>query len=128
MPATISEKQKSTGPDVTTWQQSLVAAGYAVPVTGTFDAATTAATIEWQKSKGLTADGIVGPKSWAAMTGGPNMQGGGFDQTPGGPVATDIAAVPGLAEHTDNAFRYAVALMASRLLTNPDYIVAAMAV
>lgn len=45
-----------------------------------------------------------------------------------GVMAADIAAVPGLEEHTDNAFRYALLQMAERLLTNPDYIVAAMAV
>lgn len=120
MPATI--KLGSTGPDVTKWQEALTSAGYAVPTTGTFDQATDQATRAWQASKGLTVDGIVGPASWGAMTGA----GGGYQQA--GPVATDIAAVPGLAEHTDNAFRYALAKMAARLLTNPDYIAAAMAV
>jgi len=120
VPATI--KLGSTGPDVTKWQEALTSAGYAVPTTGTFDQATDQATRAWQASKGLTVDGIVGPASWGAMTGA----GGGYQQA--GPVATDIAAVPGLAEHTDNAFRYALAKMAARLLTNPDYIAAAMAV
>lgn len=67
MPATI--KEGSVGADVTTWQNALNAAGFPVAVTGTFDAATTAATKAWQAAKGLTADGIVGPMSWGAMTG-----------------------------------------------------------
>lgn len=52
-------KQGNTGDDVKVWQ-SIVG----VPITGTFDATTTAATKVWQKKYGLTADGIVGPKTW----------------------------------------------------------------
>ncbi len=37
------------------------------PVTGIFDARTEAAVREFQRSHGLTPDGIVGPKTWAAM-------------------------------------------------------------
>lgn len=37
-----------------------------------------------------------------------------------------IAAVPGLAENTDNAFRFAVCQMADRLGTDPDWHVAVM--
>ena len=51
----------STGKDVEAWQAII-----GVPVTGTFDSATVAATKKWQKDHGLTADGIVGPKTWGA--------------------------------------------------------------
>ena len=121
--ATISQAKGSTGPEVTLWQNLLNTAGFAVAVTGVFDAATTAATKAWQASVGFTGgdiDGVVGPMSWAKMT--------GEVAPPSGPVAADIAAVPGLLANTDNAFRYALAQMAARLKTNPDYIVAAMAV
>jgi hypothetical protein len=37
-----------------------------------------------------------------------------------------VAAVAGLAQHTDNAFRWAVCQMADRLLANPDHILAVM--
>jgi peptidoglycan hydrolase-like protein with peptidoglycan-binding domain len=71
MPATISEKLASSGPDVSTWQGLLSAAGYAVDASGVFDAATDAATRAWQAAKGLVSDGVVGPASWSAMTGTP---------------------------------------------------------
>jgi len=35
--------------------------------TGSFDSITESAVREWQKSNGLTSDGIVGPKTWNAM-------------------------------------------------------------
>jgi peptidoglycan hydrolase-like protein with peptidoglycan-binding domain len=35
--------------------------------TGTFDAATEAAVRAFQRDQGLLADGIVGPKTWAAL-------------------------------------------------------------
>lgn len=123
MPATI--RQGDSGADVKTWQDALTAAGYGVTdPPGTFGASTDAQTRAWQTAHGLYVDGVVGNQSWTAMTGG--NAGGGYQDV--GAVATDIAAVPGLAEHTDNAFRYALAKMAARLATNPDYIVAAMAV
>lgn len=70
MAATI--KLGSSGPDVQTWQGLLTAAGFPVSVTGTFDAATDAATRAWQKARSLVSDGIVGPASWSAMTGQPS--------------------------------------------------------
>ena len=50
----------SSGADVTAWQKAIGAAQ-----SGRFDASTLSATKAWQKSKGLKADGIVGPASWA---------------------------------------------------------------
>lgn len=67
MPATI--KEGSVGTDVATWQEDLKAAGFPVVVSGDFDAETTKQTKAWQKTKGLVADGVVGPASWGAMTG-----------------------------------------------------------
>lgn len=67
MAATI--KLGSVGADVETWQGLLTSAGYAVAKSGVFDEATRQQTIAWQKAKGLTPDGIVGPMSWGAMTG-----------------------------------------------------------
>jgi peptidoglycan hydrolase-like protein with peptidoglycan-binding domain len=67
MAATI--KKGATGADVTTLQQLLNGLGFSVAVTGTFDQATHDAVVAFQKAKGLTADGIVGAKTWAALTG-----------------------------------------------------------
>lgn len=60
------------GDDVTLLQQLLIAAGYACGncgADGVFGAATQAAVTRYQKSKGLQADGIVGPKTWGALLG-----------------------------------------------------------
>ena len=62
-------KAGATGAEVSDWQTRLNAAGHAAPVNGVFDAATVAATKAWQAANGLVADGVVGPLSWAKMTG-----------------------------------------------------------
>lgn len=49
----------STGEAVKRWQAIL-----GIAQTGTFDAATKAATIAWQKKYGLVADGVVGAATW----------------------------------------------------------------
>jgi N-acetylmuramidase/Putative peptidoglycan binding domain len=48
-------------------QHALSAAGFAAAPTGIFDEATRAALIAFQKARGLAADGIAGPKTWAAL-------------------------------------------------------------
>jgi peptidoglycan hydrolase-like protein with peptidoglycan-binding domain len=48
-------------------QQALDAAGFEAEPTGIFDAATRAALIAFQKARRLAADGIAGPKTWAAL-------------------------------------------------------------
>jgi peptidoglycan hydrolase-like protein with peptidoglycan-binding domain len=58
-------QQGSSGPDVVLWQKII-----SVAPDGKFGPATAAATKTWQATHGLTADGIVGPKSWAAALGG----------------------------------------------------------
>lgn len=48
-------------------QTALAAAGFKTAATGVFDAQTRAALIAFQKSARLAADGIAGPKTWAAL-------------------------------------------------------------
>lgn len=64
-------KLGSAGDEVRTWQLLLGNSGYPVAVTSSFDASTDQFTRSWQKAKGLFVDGVVGPDSWAAMTGEP---------------------------------------------------------
>lgn len=57
----------SSGADVQHLQEQLANAGFAVDVNGSFDSATDEAVRAFQASQGLAADGIVGPKTWAAI-------------------------------------------------------------
>ena len=61
-------KAGSTGPDVTNLQQRLKDLGFDPNgVDGNFGPGTKAALIAFQKSKGLTADGVAGPQTMAAL-------------------------------------------------------------
>jgi peptidoglycan hydrolase-like protein with peptidoglycan-binding domain len=63
----------SSGGAVSELQTRLRAAGYSVDVDGQFGLQTKAAVIAFQRAKGLDADGVVGPKTWAAI-GGASIQ------------------------------------------------------
>lgn len=65
-------KLGSKGEDVKKWQTILNSAiGAGLSVDGVFGAATRDRTIDYQKTKGLAPDGVVGPKTWALATGQP---------------------------------------------------------
>jgi len=60
----------SKGSDVVTLQQKLLSLGYSLPVygaDGSFGSETLAAVRAFQKGKGLSVDGVCGPKTWAAL-------------------------------------------------------------
>ena len=61
----------SKGPDVVRVQRALNAAGSpALTVSGTYDAATRAAVVAYQRSLGSAGAGIVGTRTWAALEAG----------------------------------------------------------
>jgi hypothetical protein len=54
--------------DLVVWaQQHLVSAGYSTAVDGDYGPSTQSAVESFQTAQGLTADGIVGPATWAAL-------------------------------------------------------------
>lgn len=59
-------KQGSKGSDVIAWQKII-----GVTADGNFGSGTTTATKAFQTKHGLTADGVVGPKTWSAAIGAP---------------------------------------------------------
>jgi hypothetical protein len=65
MPATI--QKGSTGDDVVLCQQDLTKHGYPCAADGIFGAGTEAQVKAFQTASDLTADGIVGSKTWAAL-------------------------------------------------------------
>ena len=65
-------KRGHTGPRVVKLQTLLMSAGYALPkygADGVFGAETETAVRAFQRNNGLIADGQVGVKTWAALTG-----------------------------------------------------------
>lgn len=60
-------QQGSRGDDVRAVQQRLNALGNHLETDGVFGPATHQAVAAFQKKAGLTADGIVGPQTWAAL-------------------------------------------------------------
>ncbi|MBC8529550.1 peptidoglycan-binding protein [Christensenellaceae bacterium NSJ-44] len=63
-------KRGSKGEAVRKMQRLLIAAGYSLPkygADGTFGAESESALREFQSDNGLSADGICGPKTWAAL-------------------------------------------------------------
>lgn len=63
-------QQGSRGAAVQQLQQMLNQGGASLAVDGIFGAQTRQAVIAYQRSAGLTPDGIVGPKTWAQLRGG----------------------------------------------------------
>src|SRR5712692_6147028 len=60
-------KSGSNGHPVTTMQYLLRARGHSIAVDGVFSPKTEAAVKSFQAGHGLTADGIVGAATWAAL-------------------------------------------------------------
>ena len=55
------------GPAVEAMQWALTRAGFAAGIDGAFGPATERSVKEFQAAKGMTVDGLVGPKTWAAL-------------------------------------------------------------
>ena|SRR2546425_6728722 len=87
-------KQGSSGPAVKDLQQKLKDLGFNPKgVDGKFGPGTLAAVIAFQKSKGLNADGVAGPKTLAALKSAESEAAGGG--TAGGPATTTSTPATG---------------------------------
>lgn len=75
-------KAGSKGPDVVAWQQIL-----GIKADGIFGSGTTSATKTFQTKHGLTADGVVGPKTWSAVVGAPVQEAAVVTNNPLPPVS-----------------------------------------
>ncbi len=60
-------RKGDTAPEVEDWQNNLIRMGFDVGITGNFDDATLAATVAFQKTHRLTANGIVEDATRGAM-------------------------------------------------------------
>ena len=81
----------SSGPDVEALQQQLAAAGHPCDVDGKFGPRTRAAVVAFQRERGLSADGVVGPMTWGALGGGPGASATPTTPTPTTPTPTGDA-------------------------------------
>ena len=73
----------SSGTAVRTLQQALVNKGYSLSVDGAFGPMTQNAVISFQRSVGITADGIVGPVTWGKLGTGSGSVSNGSTSYPG---------------------------------------------
>lgn len=55
-----------TGGDIQTWQRQMASRGWRIDVDGVYGPASEAITEAFQREKGLTVDGIIGPQTWSA--------------------------------------------------------------
>ena len=60
-------RRGSSGDSVRVMQQRLSDLGYALSVDGMFGPGTQKAITDFQQTKGLSADGVAGPATWAAL-------------------------------------------------------------
>ncbi|RBM19459.1 peptidoglycan-binding protein [Streptomyces sp. PT12] len=66
----VTVRRGDSGEAVNAAQRQLVKHGHPLTVDGAFGPLTAEATVAFQETAGLTADGIVGPQTWRALTGG----------------------------------------------------------
>lgn len=86
----------SRGDDVKALQNALNAAGYSLDEDGIFGSKTQAAVKQYQKSQGLTVDGIVGKNTWGALNSAPSSSDTGSsstnDTSPAGDSSSTISS------------------------------------
>jgi hypothetical protein len=110
-------REGDSGQSVRQLQETLNRNGAKLDVDGQFGPLTRAEVERYQRTKGLDADGIAGPKTWGALA---QAQ----QQTPSQPVAAQavLAATAGVAAATTNiATSVATPVTDRTLITHPDH-------
>lgn len=87
----VTLRKGSSGSEVKKLQQALNRAGYNLNVDGIFGDKTLDAVTKYQKSKGLSVDGIVGSQTWGKLTGGGSSSAASTNPTAGN---TQTAVTP----------------------------------
>jgi len=107
------------GDDVVALQRRLIDLGGAVDDSGVYDDATLAAVLQFQRSQGLVADGIVGTKTWAALDAPKSPS--SSPTTVAGAAQGDGAAIPAVtppandpAEKNDSKVTGAIVVLSSQ--------------
>lgn len=122
-------KRGSSGPDVLTLQSTLLQLGFDPRGTdGVFGPGCEAAVIAFQQSKGLTADGIVGPATMAALqtnaaVAGANVSGATTSAT----VTTSATTGTGITVTPAQAAKMFPGTPLSNIQTNLPFVMSAMA-
>jgi hypothetical protein len=114
----------SRGNLVGAWQAILWADGYlnkcgSSGVDGIFGSSTKSATKKWQSSKGLSADGVVGPMTWAVARGTLVYMGVQPTFAPGGKAATPVQYWDYKGKKHTVHFQYSSPIWAFRAPANP---------
>ncbi|MER7000618.1 peptidoglycan-binding protein [Streptomyces sp. NPDC000410] len=86
----VTVRPGAQGPAVKAVQRQLAEKGVGVAVDGEFGPATTSAVKRFQQKHGLSADGVVGPRTWAALLGGSPVA---RPDNPSGNVPGDVSAL-----------------------------------
>jgi peptidoglycan L-alanyl-D-glutamate endopeptidase CwlK len=125
-------QQGSTGPDVTVLQTRLKALGFNPNgVDGNFGPGTKAAVVAFQQSKGLTADGIAGPATMAALQSSSASTAGGSSATASAGGSSSSSAATGATPTTAGVTVAEVAQMfpgtpVSNIQTNLPFVLQAL--
>ena len=113
---TLSQHHSNDPQWVAHLQQLLIDQGYDPgPVDGIFGPRTDAAVRSYQRDRGLAADGVVGPLTWASLTGAPAPGGGQGGGGGGGQGSGTRLSVPQANAAIDDFTEQAVSFQVSNI-------------
>lgn len=116
----------SKGNDVLELQKLLNQNGYNLAENGSYDAKTLEAVKDYQQKNNLTVDGIVGTKTWGALTSASNKSTSGNTSTSTNTSASTLQAAPDYSKYSydasaDTAYQQALAALQQASAAVPTY-------